>query len=199
MRSARSWSRAVGPEMPRAANTPSRPSTGAAIPVSPVSSSSTVVAKRCRRIVASSAAQRLAGGDGAVGAPLEPAGRDGQHVEGVEHLAERRAVRGYVDLVPVARRQQEGRLDLGDVHDVLAAAHAEVDGLAGLLADGLQDRPGQAGDLRPRVVQRGVQREQRTGDVPAGGVALDELGALQRAPAVARSWSGPGRSRRSAR
>ncbi len=123
--------------------------------------------------------ERLAGGDRAGRAALEPAGRDGQHVEGVEHLAQRRAVRGYVDLVPVARRQQERRLDLGDVHDVLAATYPEVDGLAGLLADGLQDRPGQPGDLRPGVVQRGVQREQRTGDVAAGGVALDELGALE--------------------
>ena len=71
------------------------------------------------------------------------------------------------------------RVDLGDVHDGVAAGHAEVHGLAGLLAELLEDRAGQPGELRPGVVQRGVQREQRAGDVAAGAVALDELGALE--------------------
>ena len=44
MRSTRSWSRAVGPETPIAQITPSWPATGAAIAVSPTSSSSTVAA-----------------------------------------------------------------------------------------------------------------------------------------------------------
>src|SRR6185312_13329762 len=123
--------------------------------------------------------ERVAGGQGLLGAALEASGGDGQAAERVEHLAQRGAVRGYVDEVPVARREQVGRLHLRDVHDVVTAGDPEVDGLTGLLADGLEHRAGEPGDLRPRVVHRRVQREQGPGDVPAAGVALDQLGALE--------------------
>ena len=123
--SSRSSSRAVGPEMPRAATTsPRGPWTGTAMPVRPTSSSSRVTAQPRLRVRDAVAAQRLGVGDRRLGELLQLAVRDRQRAPGVEDLAERGGVRRDLDLGPVAGAEQVAGVDLGDLHDLLAAGHA---------------------------------------------------------------------------
>jgi hypothetical protein len=89
-------------------------------------------------------------------------------------------VRRDLDVGPVPRPEQEGRVDLVDVCDAAAIGHREVHGLTGVLADRLEHRPGQASHLPGAVVPRGVEGEQGTADVLTGVDALDQPSALER-------------------
>ena len=190
--------------MPRAATTsPRAPWTGTATPVSPTSSSSRVTAQPRLRVRAPSRRSVVGVDDGGVGEPLEPGLRDRQRAPRVEDLAERGGVRRHLDLGPVAGAEQEARVDLGDLDDLLAAGHREVHGLVGLLADPLHGRPGQPDQLLPRVVPGGVQPEQAARDVGAGRGRARAARRARGRRASARSWtwrarSTPGGRRRSA-
>jgi hypothetical protein len=89
-------------------------------------------------------------------------------------------VRGHLDADPVAGREQEGAVDLSDLHDLVAAGNGERDGLAHLVADAFQEGRHQPYDFGPRIVPCGVQGEERTGHEAAGVVPLEQLVPLQR-------------------
>ena len=106
--------------------------------------------------------QVLGGAKALVGDLFQGSVRELEHLPGQQHLAQCRAVRRDLDVGPVARPEQEGRVDLVDVGDPAAVGHGEVHGLAGVLADRLEHRPGQAGHLRR--CGRAARRTARTAD-----------------------------------
>ena len=85
---------------------------------------------------------------------------------------------GYQELAQEYFRQSIF-VDLGDLHDLVAAGDGQVDGLRGLLADPLHGRAGQADQLLPRVVAGGVEPEQAAGDVRTVAVALQKAAPLE--------------------
>ena len=158
--SSRSSSRAVGPEMPRAATTsPRGPWTGTAMPVRPTSSSSWVTAQPRLRVAMPS--RRSASGSAtvdSVSCSSSPCGHR-QRAPGVEDLAERRGVRRDLDLGPVAGAEQVAGVDLGDLDDLLAAGDAQVHGLARCPRRSAPSPAGPAGPAPP--TGRGGRRTAR--------------------------------------
>lgn len=126
------------------------------------------------------AAQRRAVGQRGGRELLERAVRYGERVPRVEDLAERGHVRRDLDLGPVPGAEEEGRVDLGDLHHAVAAGDAQVHGLARGLPDRVHRRTGEADQVVPRVVARGVQPEEPAGDVGPAGVPLEQAGPLER-------------------
>ena len=149
------WSiRALGPEMPSAAMTsPLRAVTGAATRVEadlelverdgvPLRPNRRELPGELRR------GRRRCGRYAARGAR-----RQRDRAGGVEHLAESGAVRRDVDLDPVAaRRGGTSRRSARPARRCSPRATAEVDGLAGRVADPLQHRAGQPDELVERLV-----------------------------------------------
>ena len=135
---------------------------------------------------------------GVRGAALQVALRQRQRPEGVEHLAQRRAVRGHVDADPVRGADQVAAVDLVDLDERAAARHGEVHRLPRQLRQVLHRRAGQlrrgraarwAGRRAGRTARRAGTRRPGRG-APAG---------CARAPAAAgRWWTSPGRARRRA-
>ena len=151
-----------GPETPRAATTsPRGPWTGYGDTGQP--DLELVAGDRPAALAGADAvaAQLLRLDQGVVGEPLQPALGRRQRAPGVEHLAERRGVGRHVDLGPVAGAEQVAGVDLGDLHDLLAAGDREVHGLAGLLADRAPWPGGRAGPAPP--TGRAARRTARTG------------------------------------
>ncbi len=132
-------------------------------------------------------------------APRQRAGGHRHGAEGVEELADRRAVRGHVDVQPVHRAEHVPSVDLGDLDDLGAVRHGQVDRLAGQLTQPLERGPGQLGQVAQPVVADGERREDRARrESPRSGPAAPACCAP--APAAGgTSWSGPGRSRRPGR
>ena len=127
---------------------------------------------------------------GVPGRRLEPVARPRHHVPGEEDLAERRAVRWDLDLGPVARAEQEGRVDLRNVVDPGAVGDSEVHVLASAGPDPLEHRLRQAGQLGTAVVAGGVEHEQRPADVLPRRAALDQAVVLQRRQQPGRGRAG---------
>ena len=118
-------------------------------------------------------------GDGVRRTTGERAGRRRHRAERVEQLADRRAVRGHVDVQPVHRAEDVPAVDLGDLQDLLAVGDGQVDRLAGQLAQALHRGPGQVGQVAEPVVPHREGREHGAGPEPSGAVALDQLVALE--------------------
>ena len=114
------------------------------------------------------------------GAPLRVPGRHRQRAERVEHLAQRRAVRGDVHADPVRRTDQVAAVHLVDLHELAATRDGEVHGLARQLRQVLHGGPGEFAEVVQRAGPGGVQGEQRARPEGSGPVPMDEPAALQR-------------------
>ena len=83
-----------------------------------------------------------------------------------------------LDLGPVPGAEQEARVDLGHLHHPVAAGHVEAHGLVRVLADRLHGGRARCTSSSHGVVPRRTARR-GAGDVGAGGVALEQPGALE--------------------
>jgi hypothetical protein len=96
-------------------------------------------------------------------------------------------VRRHGHVQPVGEPEQIAGVDLGDLHDLVAARHGEVDRLPGSLADLVERRLRDVEQVLRGVVLGGVDGEQRAGAEQARPVAAHQPVALQR---VQQSGSG---------
>ncbi len=164
--------RSTGPEIETAATTrPDGPRTGADTEATPGSRSPMLCAQPRRRT-----ADSVGRGEaGALEAAVQPVGL----LPGEQHLGRRsgehRQRGADRDRVP----QADGPLGRGDADALVALAPVELGGLAGVVAQGREHRPG--GGEQPVLARgRGELGEPRAEDEPALHVAADEAVVLQR-------------------
>ncbi len=125
--------------------------------------------------------QRRVAGDGARRAGFQPAARQLRRSEREQYLAQRGAMQRDRQPDPVRAADQVPAVHLGDLLDQTAVArHAEVDGLAGLLAEPGEHRLGEAHKIGLESAAAGVGHEDLAGGEPAGRIAADQAVALQR-------------------
>ena len=121
-----------------------------------------------------------AAGDGPLGRALQAAGWQRCRAVGEQHLAQRGAVQRDRAPQPVADADHVHAVDLGDLLDHAVPLDAEVDRLAGLLAEALKERLGQLGQPGFGAAAPGEPDEHLARAEPAVVVALHQPVALQR-------------------